>query len=212
MSFYNTFVYPQVTKFMNHYVGSHPVTMKLMLELFDDAQGDVLEIGIGPGESLKHYDPSKVSKVYGLDPFDKFIDAAGRIASQVDIDVTLLKEGAENISLDDNSIDTIFSTFTFCTIPDLSGALAEMRRVLKPGGRMLFWEHGLSDDPKVARTQYRIAPLHCWMFNGCHATREITKEISGSGFNIVDMQSLYIHRIPKSWGNSWIGKAEISGS
>jgi ubiquinone/menaquinone biosynthesis C-methylase UbiE len=169
----------------------------------------VLEVGIGTGDSLAMYDTGKVDKLYGLDPQLEMIQMASRAAKKVDLDVEFLNGGAESITVDDHSVDTVLSTFTFCTIPDLPRALAEMRRVLRPGGRILFFEHGLSPDRWVERWQYFEEPLHRWIFQGCHLTREIPREMEEAGFRILEMDTSYLPRCPKPWGYTWRGVAGL---
>ncbi len=211
MGIYNTYVYPHVTRFMNHLVGSDPRNVAVVQQQIAHVQGTVLEIGIGTGAILQLYDPAQVTQVYGLDPTPSMIEMSQGEAEKArtrGLAVELLQEGAEAISLPDHSVDTVFSTFTLCTIPDLPAALAEMRRVLKPDGHLVFWEHGLHTDPKMQRRQRWEAPLHKWMFQGCHMTRQIPAVIRNAGFEIVEMEQMALARCPQHWGYSWYGRAK----
>ena len=122
------------------------------------AQGRVLEIGIGSGLNLPYYGTA-VEQVIGLDPSPKLLAMARKTAQQTSIPLELIENRAEAIPLYNRSIDTIVTTWTMCSIPDVRRALGEMRRTLKPGGRLLFVEHGRSPDPSVRRWQDRLTPV-----------------------------------------------------
>jgi ubiquinone/menaquinone biosynthesis C-methylase UbiE len=198
---------------MNQFVGADPRNVAVLEQQIPYVQGAVLEIGIGTGEILQLYDPQRVTKVYGLDPTPSMMKMARDETEKARIrglDVELLQEGAEKISLPDDSVDTVRSGFTFCTIPALADALAEIRRVLKPDGQLVFWEHGLHADPNMQRWQRLEERLyHKWMFQGCHMTRRIPQEIRDAGFEIVDMKQVLVSRIPETWGYSWHGRAKV---
>ena len=208
MGLYGRFLYPHVTKLVGAIILSHPENQRTVETQFARLAGDVLEIGLGPGGSLPIYSPDRVSRVYGLDPNAQMIAMARVNAKAARVPIELLETGAESIPLDDASIDTVFSNWTLCTIPDLPSALGEMRRVLKPGGCFIFWEHGLSPDPGVRRWQRLEAPLHSRVFQGCHITRDIPRAMDEAGFVIRTVEEGYIPRCPKSWGWSWRGVAE----
>jgi ubiquinone/menaquinone biosynthesis C-methylase UbiE len=194
---------------MNRYAGKIPLLVDVVVELVGQAEGTVLEIGVGSGGLLPLYDAGKVKKVYGLDPHEGLIDTARQAAGSLDVEVEFLVEGAEAISLADNSVDTVVSTFTLCTIPDLPRALGEMSRVLKPAGKILFFEHGLSPDPSVQRWQRLEERFHRWVFQGCYLTREIPQTIENAGFKISGMEIEYLPRLPKSWAYTWRGSAAM---
>ena len=156
------------------------------------AEGRVLEIGIGSGLNLPLYGPS-VRSVIGLEPSSELLRMArGRGAAAV-APVEFLESSAEKLPLDNGSVDTVVTTWTLCTIPDAPRALAEMRRVLKPGGALLFVEHGRAPEPGVAGGQDRLDPLWSSIAGGCHLNRKIDDLISGSGFRI---DSLEYARLP----------------
>jgi len=119
------------------------------------AQGRILEIGIGTGLNMRHYDKVKVAKITGLDPALQMHRLASKRIAQAGLDVELVRLSAEHIPLDDASFDCVVVTYTLCSIPDPAAALREMRRVLKPGGRLLFCEHGRAPDESVRRWQDR---------------------------------------------------------
>ncbi len=156
------------------------------------AEGRVLEVGMGPGLNLPFYDRSKVEMVWGLEPSEGMRrKAASRIAAD-DLDVRWLGLPGEQIPLDDDSVDTVVLTFTLCTIADWSTALAQMRRVLKPTGRLLFCEHGEAPDESVRTWQRRIDPIWTRVAGGCHLNRPIPTLISESGFRIDAIESGYV--------------------
>jgi ubiquinone/menaquinone biosynthesis C-methylase UbiE len=151
---------------------------KIRQRLVPLAQGTVLEIGVGPGVNFVHYDPATVSKVYALEPNPGMIRRAEQQRRRTELDVEFLDLPGERIPLANASVDTVVSTFTLCTIPGVVEAIQGVGRVLKPGGQFIFFEHGLSPDPRVRRWQERTDPLFQWAFEGCHVTRDIPSLIS----------------------------------
>jgi ubiquinone/menaquinone biosynthesis C-methylase UbiE len=155
------------------------------------AEGRVLEIGIGSGLNLPHY-ASRAGQIFGLDPSPALLARTRRNAQRVPIPVELLAGSAEYIPLDDRSIDTVVTTWTACTIPSIAGALTEMRRVLRPGGRLLFVEHGRAPDHGVAVWQDRLTPVWRRLTGGCRLNRKIDDLIADAGFRIDRLQCGYI--------------------
>lgn len=156
------------------------------------AQGRVLEIGIGTGRNLPFYDHARLGQLYGLDPALQMHRLARRRMRQTGLKVELLDLPAEHIPMEDASFDTVLTTFTLCTIPDAVTALREMRRVLKPGGRLLFCEHGAAPDAGVRRWQDRLTPLWKPIAGGCHLNRDIPALLRDGGFAIHDLEQLYL--------------------
>lgn len=159
------------------------------------AQGRVLEIGIGSGLNLPYYGTA-VEQVIGLDPAPKLLAMAREAARRTAIPLDLIEDSAEAIPLDNGSIDTVVTTWTMCSIPDAQRALGEMRRILKPGGRLLFVEHGRSPDPGVRDWQDRLTPVWRRLGGGCHLNRAISELIEGAGFRIERIETGYM-RGPK---------------
>jgi ubiquinone/menaquinone biosynthesis C-methylase UbiE len=147
------------------------------------AVGRVLEIGIGSGLNLPLYGAG-VSSVIGLDPSAELLHMAQGRAEAGQVEVTLVDATAEAMPLDAASVDTIVTTWTLCTISDAPRALAEMRRILRPDGRLLFVEHGRAPEPGIARWQDRLDPLWRRISGGCHLNRKIDELIAGNGFRI----------------------------
>lgn len=151
----------------------------------------ILEIGAGSGANLRRYPPA-VREVVALEPDPTLIRMARNESSKSPRSVSFLEASAEQIPFDDASFDTVVSTWTMCTIPDVRRALEEMRRVLKPGGRLLFVEHGLSADSPVRRWQNRLDPLWSRVSGGCHINRPIESFITAAGLAIDQLQTGYM--------------------
>ena len=174
------------------------------------ARGRVLEIGAGSGHNLPLYDHSRVERVWALEPSLEMRERAKRNIARAKVAVDWLDLPGEEIPLDDACVDTVLVTFTLCTIPDHLAALAQMRRVLKPDGQLLFCEHSAAPDESVRRWQDRLNGLWGKCFGGCNINRRIPEAISASGFNIVQMDSMYLPGTPRiaAW-NCW-GEASLA--
>jgi ubiquinone/menaquinone biosynthesis C-methylase UbiE len=157
------------------------------------ARGRVLEIGIGSGLNLPFYGP-RVEEILGLDPVSRLIAMAQGAAVRSKSPVTLIAGSAESIPIDDASMDTVVTTWTLCSIPDAVGALREMRRVLRPGGQLLFVEHGLAPEENIRKWQNRLTPLWKRIGGGCHLNRPIRALIESAGFGMVKLETGYIKR------------------
>ncbi|MFZ3022606.1 class I SAM-dependent methyltransferase [Pseudomonas sp.] len=166
--------------------------MKTRAQIVPQAEGRVLEIGIGSGLNLSFYDPAKVSVIVGVDPSAAMQKLAQQRAAQINIPVEMIALELGQIQAADASFDSIVCTFTLCTIPDAMAALQEMRRVLKPGGKLLFSEHGLAPDLPVVRWQHRLTPLWKPFSGGCHLNRDIPALIRAGGFSIGQLDSSYL--------------------
>lgn len=156
------------------------------------AEGRVLEIGFGSGLNLPFYATDKVEKLWALEPSEDIRKLARKRMKNIPFEVEFLGLDAEEIPLEDNSVDTIVMTYTLCTIPDTAMALKGMKRVLKPGGRMLFSEHGRAPDASVARWQDRLNSPWKKIFGGCHLNRPIDDLLRQAGFSGNDMHADYI--------------------
>jgi ubiquinone/menaquinone biosynthesis C-methylase UbiE len=155
------------------------------------AEGRILEIGIGSGLNIPYYG-GRAEKLIGLDPSAKLLSLAARALKVGQVPIELLNGSAESIPLEDKSIGTVVTTWTLCTIPDAQRALAEMRRVLKPDGRLLFVEHGRAPDATVHSWQDYLTPLWKRIAGGCHLNRNISQLIEHSGFRIEQMATGYM--------------------
>lgn len=158
--------------------------------------GEVIEVGFGSGLNVPSY-PAGIARVTAIEPADLgWKLAADRIAAS---DVPVERAGLDGQSLpfDDDTFDAAISTWTLCTIPDPGRALAELRRVLKPGGTLHFVEHGLAPDDGVRRWQHRLEPLNKRIAGGCHLSRPIVDLVAGAGFTVTELDSFYAPGAPK---------------
>lgn len=156
------------------------------------AEGDVLEIGIGSGLNLPFYDPQKVRKIWGLEPSEGMRQLAEKNLEGMNLDLEFIDLPGEEIPLEANSVDTVLVTYTLCTISDAATALEGMRRVLKPGGRLLFCEHGAAPEENIRRWQNRLNSPWSKIAGGCNMNRNIPEMINAAGFHIVDDERMYI--------------------
>ena len=184
MSFYQRYVIPPLT----HLAMRQKQLLPLRQRVIGAAEGRVLEIGIGSGLNFPVYGGA-VKSVIGLEPSSELLHMARARAEAATPPVTLIDASAEAIPLDSGSVDTVVTTWTLCTIPNVAQAIAEMRRVLKPAGALLFVEHGRAPEPSVARWQDRLDPLWSRLAGGCHLNRKIDDLISGNGFRIESLEN-----------------------
>ena len=167
-----------------------PIRKQRMM-VIPQAQGHVLEIGIGTGLNMPFYDRARVQMIVGVEPALRMHRLALKRSQQAGIDVKLIGLSAERIPVEDASFDTVVCTYTLCTIPDPIMALQEMRRALKPGGKLLFSEHGKSPDANVLKWQTRLQPYWKRVAGGCLLNRDIPSLLEEAGFN-PDVQSRYV--------------------
>ena len=203
MQFYDQHILPHLIDFacgMGH-------VMKTRAQVVPHARGQVLEIGIGTGLNLGFYDPQNVSAIVGVDPAAQMQDKARRRAAGIGIPVEMIALELGQIQAEDARFDSIVCTFTLCTIPDPVAALREMRRVLKPGGKLLFAEHGRAPDAEVRRWQDRITPLWKPLAGGCHLNRDIPALLKAGGFHIRELHSSYLPG-PRAMTWVWRGWAD----
>jgi SAM-dependent methyltransferase len=171
------------------------------------AKGVVLELGFGSGLNLPHYDRSKVSRVYALEPAPGMLARARKRAADAAFPIEILPERAETLSLPAASVDTVLVTFSLCTIPDPVTALEGARRALKPSGRLIFCEHGKAPDEEVQRSQARIEPFWKVIAGGCHLCRDIPRLICDGGFEVQRLETMYLPGTPKWAGFNYWGQA-----
>jgi SAM-dependent methyltransferase len=170
---------------------SQPPMTDLRSRYVSQARGNVLEIGIGSGLNLQHYG-ADVTSITGVDPAAELTVKARERAERIAAPVEVLGISGESLDLDNNQFDTVVCTWTLCSIPNPYRAVDEMRRVLKPGGQLIFVEHGRSDDQKIAKWQRRVEPLWKIIGGGCHLTRRADELLMDGGFVIKAQESGYV--------------------
>ena len=203
MSLYEKYVLP---KFLNCACGSKPVSYQRK-KVVPLAEGKVLEIGIGSGLNLPFYDKAKIDEIWGLDPSEELSEMAKQVADEESMEVKFISSGAEDIPLPDNYFDCVLVTYTMCTIPEVQRANQEIRRVLKDGGKMIFCEHGEAPDQNIRKWQNRINPFWGKLAGGCNINRKIPSLIQDSGFDIIEMEAMYLPNTPKIAGYNYWGYA-----
>jgi SAM-dependent methyltransferase len=201
MGFYRDRIYPHIVSALGNPKPIDDIRRRIVAL----AHGDVLELGVGPGVNFAYYDPGKVSKIFGLEPNPGMLRRAAKECRRTNVDIEFLDLPGERIPLDQCTVDTVVSTFTMCTIPGLAEALRGVGRVLKPGGQLIFFEHGLAPDPPVQQWQMRLEPFFKMAFEGCHVTRHIPSLITTYGFKIEQLNEDYLAPFPKAgtycfWG------------
>jgi ubiquinone/menaquinone biosynthesis C-methylase UbiE len=204
MSVYGQQVLPRIMNVVCGSKSSHELRERVCQGL----SGEVVEIGFGSGHNVAHY-PASVTSVAAVEPSDvAWSLARARVASGR---VSVVRSGLDGQALpfDDDSFDSELSTWTLCTIPDIGSALAEIRRVLRPGGSLHFLEHGLAPDPAVQRWQHRMEPIHKRLVGGCHHTRRVAEAIEAAGFVITELDVFYEDGAPKVLGADSLGVANV---
>ena len=204
MSWYEDNILPRM---INLACSSKPTRMQRE-KIVPRASGDILEVGFGSGLNLPHYDRDKVRHIWGLEPAEGMRKIAAKPIAESGMDVELIDLPSEEIPLDDNCVDTVLVTYTLCTIPDVASALEGMRRVLKPGGKLLFCEHGRAPDANVVKWQERLNPGWKKIAGGCNMNRDIPEILAVAGFEIKDDNRMYIPGIKALCYNYW-GAAAI---
>ena len=186
--------------------------MKQREKVVPNAEGVVLEVGCGSGTNFHLYDTNKVTQLHALEPSPGMIKRARKKMHgyRLDARTEFHEAGAEAVPLDDKSVDTAVVTFVLCTIPDWESSLTELRRLLKPNGRVLFSEHGRAPDVGVAKWQRRVEPVWKALAGGCHLTRDTAEMLQGSGFKLEEHETMYLPNTPKiagfaSWGSARVG-------
>lgn len=203
MGYYHETVLP---KFLNLACGTKPIGRQRQ-KIVPAAEGRILEVGMGSGLNLPYYNPARVEKVWGLEPSRGMRAQAAEKVAQAEFPLEWLDLPGEEIPLENNSIDTVVLTYTLCTIPDWQRALEQMRRVLRPGGKLLFSEHGLAPDLAVRNWQRRINPVWMKLAGGCHLNRDIPLLLKQGGFVVRDMEALYLPSTPRFAGFTYWGYA-----
>jgi ubiquinone/menaquinone biosynthesis C-methylase UbiE len=199
MGIYSKHILPKLV----HSVCGQKPTMRQREKVVPLAQGQVLEIGIGSGLNMPFYDVTRVSHIWGLEPSAEMWAIAQKNARQHHLDAEFIQSGAESIPLENNCVDTVVMTYTLCTIPETEAALDEIGRVLKPGGKLIFCEHGVAPDESVRRWQNRLNPVWKKFSGGCNLDRPIPDLLKRSGFKCSDLQTMYLPGWKPASFNYW---------
>ena len=204
-SFYDNFILPHA---MNLACGYKKIA-KIRKDVVPQAQGVVIEFGIGSGYNLKHYNPDRVRRVIGIDPSPKF-QALGKARFDASpVEVELVEARAEATGLPSSMADTVVVTYTLCSVEQVVLALGEARRLLKPTGKLLFLEHGLAPDEKIAARQELLSPLTVRFAGGCHLTRNVEKMILDAGFTFDWLERRWVKKMPKTSSFQYLGAASV---
>ena len=179
--------------------GTKPI-MKLRSKVVPLARGDVFEIGCGGGINQQFFDASTITSYAGIDPGGKLLEYARAAAQEKGWKADIRDGVGEAIPFKDNSFDTVVCTFTMCSVQDQPQVVSEMRRILRPGGKLLFLEHGRAPDADVAKWQDRIEPIWKPIAGGCHLTRPIASAVRDGGFAVNVMGELYAPKTPRPVG------------
>ncbi len=202
MGFYSNFIFP---RFYDR-VADKPHWIKHRKEQLASAEGDVLEIGVGTGLNLPHY-PAQVRKITTVDPNPGMNKRLQRRIEELDIQVDKRIISSEELPFDDATFHCVVSTMTLCSIPDVEQAMNELFRILRPGGRILFLEHGTCPDPKVAKWQRRLNWLQRIVADGCTLTLNVRELLSTQPFTSVEIDNFYMEKTPKTHGYMYRGVA-----
>ncbi|MGH6871683.1 MAG: class I SAM-dependent methyltransferase [Rhizomicrobium sp.] len=203
MGFYDRHILP---RFLNAAMGTKPIRYQRK-KVVPRAEGRVLEVGFGAGHNLPFYDAAKVTHLWALEPAAEMRARAAERVAASPIELEFIDLPGEQIPLDAGAADTVLITYTLCTIPDVMKALSEMRRVLKPDGRMIFCEHGEAPDEAVRKWQRRLTPAWKAIGGGCHVGRPIPKLIADGGFRVERMETMYLPGTPRFAGFNYWGDA-----
>lgn len=167
---------------------------------------ELLEIGFGTGINLKFY-PQNVKKIIGIDANNGMLQEAEKKISNGRFKIELINQSSESLPFPDNTINAVLSTYTLCSIKEINSALEEIYRVLKPGGKYYFLEHGLADNPKTQKWQHRLNPIQKIWADGCNLNRDMKSLIINAGFKITELKNYYMKRDPKIVGYMYEGIA-----
>ncbi len=187
MNFYERHILPKIIDF----TCSGNITETQRKKIVPFAKGKVLEIGFGTGLNLPFYNPNTVEKIIGIEPSNDIVALAQKRIAEAPILFEHIPTSAEEIPLDNNSIDTVLVTYTLCSIPNLQLALKEMKRVLSPSGKLYFCEHGLAPDLHIQKWQHRLNPIWNKIGGGCNLNRDISNSIYKAGLQIQNIEKMY---------------------
>jgi SAM-dependent methyltransferase len=206
MGFYSRHILPHL---INCACGAKPIERQ-RAKVAPLAEGVVLELGFGSGRNLPYFDTARVTRLIAVEPEEGMRRLSEKAAARAPFPVEVRGETAETLALAPQSVDTLFVTYTLCTIPDPVSALAACRPFLKPLAKVVFCEHGLAPDPEVARKQRNIEPLWSRIAGGCHLARDIPAIVRGAGYRIDSLEQMYLPRTPQFAGYNYWGAAGLA--
>jgi ubiquinone/menaquinone biosynthesis C-methylase UbiE len=188
---------------------AQPQIMKARSRVVPRAEGDVFELGCGGGINMEFYDPARIKSFAGLDPSPALLDASKAAAQAKGMTADIRAGIGEAMPFADASFDTVVTTFTLCSVDHPMQVLAELRRVLRPGGKAIFLEHGAAPDPGPAKWQRRIEPIWKRIGGNCHLTRPVARAYEAAGFTVSDVEKQYMPKTPRPFG--WVegGEARV---
>jgi ubiquinone/menaquinone biosynthesis C-methylase UbiE len=202
MGFYSRLIFPRLCD----WAMSSPEFTQLRKSVLAEAKGEILEIGFGTGLNLGHY-PEQVRALAAVDPGTAMTRIAQARIEKSRIDVDLQSQSAESLPFDSGRFDCVVCTWTLCSIPDVHSAVGEVRRVLKPDGRFVFIEHGLSDDPSVQRWQRRLNPIQRRIGAGCRLDLDVDAAVRSQPFREVIVERFLMQKAPRTHGTMYKGTA-----
>ncbi len=192
------------------YCCSQPSIMEARQRVVPQASGDVLELGCGGGINMSLYDPSQITSFSGVDPSPALLETSRAEAQARGMTADIRAGVGEALPFDDAQFDTVMITFTLCSVHNQAQVLSEMRRVLRPGGKVLFLEHGRAPDESAYRWQRRIEPIWRHIGGNCHLTRQVIDAYAGAGFNLVKSDKGYMPQTPKPFAWTEWGEARLA--
>ena len=183
--------------------------MKVRSKIVPHAEGDVLELGCGGGINMEFYAPARIRSFTGLDPSPELLTMSRAAAAAHGMAADIVGGFGEAMPFESGRFDTVVTTFTLCSVADQAAVLAEIRRVLKPGGTALFLEHGAAPDASVAKWQRRIEPIWKRIGGNCHLTRPISDAYEKAGFAVDRQAAAYIPKSPRPFSWYEYGAAHV---
>jgi len=193
-------------RLLNLMIGNDEEVKALRTRALADTNGRVLELGFGTGLNLGHYPPD-VKRIIAVDPNPGMAELARERMASAGIEVEHHQITAEKLPFDTASFDSVVCTLTLCSIPDVAASLAEVHRVLKPGGQFLFCEHGLHPEPRISKWQNRLNPVWKKVFDGCHINRDIARLVQNAGLALGPVEHPVLKSMPKFAGYFYLGRA-----